>query len=53
MSAAGRLALCYLAAAVLVTAGAWWFSPGLGLITAGLAVAAGGTALLRDWSRGV
>lgn len=50
MSAATRLALCYLTAVVLLAAGAGWFSPGAGLLVAGAAVAAAGTALYVDWT---
>lgn len=48
--AAKRLGICYLLAALLVAAGAAWYSPGAGLIVAGICVAAGATAVVRDWT---
>jgi len=38
----------YVVAAVLLTSGFWWFSPGLGLLCAGVCVATLTTLLLLE-----
>lgn len=43
-----RAVVAYVLAAVLLSAGAWWFSPGAGLLVAGVCTAALATLTLVE-----